>query len=1243
MPTTPIRRVHEISMFRRFECTEDESNKFWEVAIAGSVLTVRWGKVGTVGQSKDKDLGTPEAAEKESAKLVKEKKGKGYVEIADASGATTEPAATPEQSSVGAGAGVATEDPAPVGGAARPRKTAKKGAAPPEPEVRHAHANGSTFRADPARTGQFDGVPLREKPRIAWRSGGLMFNQSHDDGLTVADGRVYFGGYNGAVVADDLSTGAPVWKGSFTEVTRHDVDTAPAVAAGVAYFTADDRHLHAVDSATGVEKWKTKLGKATASSPAVVDDLVFAGTEDKLLHAVSVVTGKRRWKLELPASVDRAPTVFQDLVLVHAGAVVAAERATGVERWRVALGGSSVVVVDVPTGLAVVTVWRTVHGLDAATGAPRWSSELESSAVREPALADGRVFLGEYGGAITALDAATGRHLWRAELPKGHYGSTNHPSPIVVGDVVYVAAADTSKRDKALLAFDAATGRELWRRGAPWLDKKAPVAAGDRLVVVGTGRVAFRAALPDEGFRASAPLVEGGAGVASGAGYSAGRGITAEPKRTWSIDGFAGVPVLSGSRLFVPGDGKVFAVDAATGEIEWSVPLSVGALKEAGDVLVATVVGGVLALRKSDGQAAWSAPVPVSVSRIVVDRGAVFVTTPEDLLVAIDLASGERCWSVDLEGSMHPPVAFEDLVVVYTLEGRVHGLDRATGQRRWQLETDRARSREHDTTHGPALDRKTGIVVLPTDGDHYVAFDARTGVERWRRDFDSSYVGAVAIGDGVAFLAASSLVSCVSLQDGAVIWSEKCPGWPEQLILTDGVLYIVGDTNLFGLDAASGALLWKGPAEKRLVAADGALFAGSRSALRAYVGPTTPVVQEPVAAVAVVRGPANTGAPSPGAMTGADPGRTNRFPSGPRGVPTGIAWRSGALSEHTEWVDPKDESVCEAENNRLKGPGVVDGDTVYVPGHCGSVVAFDLATGQVRWTLHAPTASPVTRAPIRHDSKFETKQGVAVQDGLVYVAAGSTLYAIDAKAGTIAFQASPGGRQVIETGPLVVGGSVMVATEGWGPGAFDAKTGAKQWVTQQAGRYAAGTFVDLVFGEGLLFSTSSDSVVHAWEPHSGRQVWRSEQRISPNHFAIEDGRLFVTGQNGNVAFEATTGRELWRSALGYDSAYPLAVCRGVLVLDTVLGGVVGLDVETGRELWRFRGAEKHGRVSADADTVYRVETPDWPRPGRITALDPRNGTPRWVFEVEGLSSRAPVTPVDGGLLVMLGDEIALLR
>ena len=61
-----------------FELIEGKSAKFWEITSAGTSVTVRYGRIGTAGQSKTKTFPTQEAAEAYAQGLIEEKTEKGY-------------------------------------------------------------------------------------------------------------------------------------------------------------------------------------------------------------------------------------------------------------------------------------------------------------------------------------------------------------------------------------------------------------------------------------------------------------------------------------------------------------------------------------------------------------------------------------------------------------------------------------------------------------------------------------------------------------------------------------------------------------------------------------------------------------------------------------------------------------------------------------------------------------------------------------------------------------------------------------------------------------------------------------------------------------------------------------------------------------------------------------------------------------------------------------------------------------
>lgn len=74
---------------RRFELVDDKSRKFWEIWIDGPQVHTAYGRIGTGGQTTVKTEASDAAAEKLAAKLVREKTGKGYLEV------TAVPSVTP--------------------------------------------------------------------------------------------------------------------------------------------------------------------------------------------------------------------------------------------------------------------------------------------------------------------------------------------------------------------------------------------------------------------------------------------------------------------------------------------------------------------------------------------------------------------------------------------------------------------------------------------------------------------------------------------------------------------------------------------------------------------------------------------------------------------------------------------------------------------------------------------------------------------------------------------------------------------------------------------------------------------------------------------------------------------------------------------------------------------------------------------------------------------------------------------
>ena len=127
------------------------------------------------------------------------------------------------------------------------------------------------------------------------------------------------------------------------------------------------------------------------------------------------------------------------------------------------------------------------------------------------------------------------------------------------------------------------------------------------------------------------------------------------PAQVWSTRAgrrFTGQLTLDDGTLYGAGvDRKVYAVDLASGQVQWSHRLS------------GIVAGGVL---------------------VSGDRVYAASSRPQGRVYALDRATGRRLWR-QKTGIVGAPLALaESILVVPTQRGEVLGLDRATGRQRWR-------------------------------------------------------------------------------------------------------------------------------------------------------------------------------------------------------------------------------------------------------------------------------------------------------------------------------------------------------------------------------------------------------------------------------------------------------------------------------------------------------------------------------------------------------------------------------
>ena len=269
--------------------------------------------------------------------------------------------------------------------------------------------------------------------------------------------------------------------------------------------------------------------------------------------------------------------------------------------------------------------------------------------------ADGTVYVGSGNRHFYALDGRSGTAKWAFSA---NWVVDTSSAAIGADGTIYFGSAD------GLYAVDSVTGVEKWQfplANSPVID-----------VLIGPDRTVYIDSLWEFVY-----ALDGNNG-----------------QQKWSFDARAtSFPALLAGSLYVCREGGQAALDAATGLIRWTAPLSSG-----GACVPAVGVDGIVlftgqadphvwALDDQSGNEVWSfiAGNSFNAGPAIGADGTVYVGSTDEHVYALDGRSGRMKWAFATGGSIQctPAIGADGTVYVGSDDNILYALDGATGKSKW--------------------------------------------------------------------------------------------------------------------------------------------------------------------------------------------------------------------------------------------------------------------------------------------------------------------------------------------------------------------------------------------------------------------------------------------------------------------------------------------------------------------------------------------------------------------------------
>jgi outer membrane protein assembly factor BamB len=354
--------------------------------------------------------------------------------------------------------------------------------------------------------------------------------------------------------------------------------------------------------------------------------------------ALDAATGGVAWTRPIPGAYASTPIIGGGLCYVMGAdnTLLALDTATGATRWRYPGGAVPVgLVLNSPAGLFCFGAASRLRALDPATGEERWTRQTRNSSYPALASVGDSVAVGQDGvagaGWCTAFDNRSGDVRYDAD--HGFIASAEAPVYAADGRYLLADASSTFLLDPASWQESAGPASESALGAAPGTVYTSSPAGQVQAIDTGTGQL--RWTLP-------------------------------QPPFTYMF-----LALASGSRVLVVSTFRVTAADATTGRALWTRQFNqdqtgVGyAIADDQTLFLlvsdpdynAPVNGRVIALDAATGAQRWVSPVAGQPFWPILAGGTLFFSTGEQDIYALETAGGGTRWVRSAPGGQPPNLA----------------------------------------------------------------------------------------------------------------------------------------------------------------------------------------------------------------------------------------------------------------------------------------------------------------------------------------------------------------------------------------------------------------------------------------------------------------------------------------------------------------------------------------------------------------------------------------------------------